>query len=59
MRAPSALCGPAATTSHGPKHDGAASIIQSRADRLTFNNEIQKQRFIEKHAALASHEGRA
>lgn len=54
MTAPSAPCARAASTSHGPKPDGAASIIEKRAARLRHANQIQKARFIRLHQMLAN-----
>ena len=59
MSVPSAPCGPANSTSHGPKPDGAASIIEKRAARLRHSNQIQKARFIRLHQILSKREGRA
>ena len=59
MSAPSAPCGPAERTSHGPKPDGSQSIIEKRAARLRHANAIQKARFIRIHQTLSKREGRA
>lgn len=49
----SALSAPAASTSHGPKHDGSQSIIERRAARLRHSNLIQKARFVRLHQLLS------
>ncbi len=51
--AQSALCAPVASTEDGPKHDGAASIIERRAARLRHANLIQRARFIRIHQTLS------
>lgn len=59
MSLPSDPYAPASSTSHGPKPDGAASIIERRAARLRHANQIQRARFIRIHQILSKREGRA
>lgn len=47
------LCGRAAITATQPSNGGAVSIIAGRADRLTFNNGVQRSRYMCRHLELA------
>ena len=47
------LCGRAKSIADGPKPDGVPGIIQSRANRLTHSNAVQKARFLTLHQTLA------
>ena len=49
----SAPCGHAQITSNGRENDGLRNIIVRSADRQTWNNGIQRQRFINKTMTLA------
>lgn len=44
---------PADPTEHGQSSDGALATIQSRANRLRFNNAVQRQRFLDLHRTLS------
>ena len=51
--APSDPCEHVQRTEHGPKPDGAASIIERRAARLRHANLIQRARFVRLHQLLS------
>lgn len=53
MSSQSGPCAPANSTSHGPKPDGAASIIERRAARLRHANQIRRARFVRLHQLLS------